>query len=75
LPEAAVPLLTNTDPLVPVDTAFAETRTSEPDVALELAPLKMDTEPPVCDAPVDAPALTTTAPPTDPVERPATRER
>jgi len=63
LPDKVVPLLSNTDPDVPADAAFEVATVMEPVVALLLPPAKMDTEPPVCEAAVVAPADSTRTPP------------
>jgi len=64
LPEAAVPLLTNTDPLVPVDTAFDVDTAMAPVVPLVLLPLSIVTDPPVLPVAEVVPATTDTGPPT-----------
>jgi len=46
LPEAAVPLLNNNDPEVPVDATFAVDSENDPDEPLVLLPPTKDTEPP-----------------------------
>jgi len=70
-PTSVVPLLSKTDPDVPDEPAFDVDTVTEPVVALVLAPPKMDTEPPVWDAAVAAPASITTAPPVNALETPA----
>jgi len=63
LPSNAVPLLSNTDPDVPADAALDVATVMEPVVALLLPPAMIDTDPPVCEAAVVAPADSTRTPP------------
>jgi len=58
-----VPLLSSNDPDVPADAAFDVATVMEPVVALLLPPARIDTEPPVCELAVVAPAVNTKTPP------------
>jgi len=71
LPDAAVPLINNNDPDVPNEAAFEVANVMEPVVALLLPPAMIDTDPPVCEAAVVAPALITTCPPVAALDSPA----
>jgi len=63
LPSNAVPLLNSNDPDVPAEPALDVATVMEPVVALLLPPAKMDTDPPVCEVAVVAPADNTRTPP------------
>ena len=59
LPDAVVPELNNSTPLLPLDTAFADTIVIEPVLAEELAPEYTNILPPVLEAASAVPALNT----------------
>jgi len=58
-----VPELSKTEPDAPVSAAFEVANVMDPVVLYELAPLKIETDPPVCVVAVVAPADSSNAPP------------
>jgi hypothetical protein len=62
-PTAVVPLLSNSDPLTPLDTAFADDIVTDPVLDCELPPLTIDTLPPTWPAPIAKPLDTASDPP------------
>jgi len=73
LPTAVVPLLSSKEPDVPLTSAFAESRVTDPEPLLVLPPDTIDTDPPTWLTAAALPASINTAPPVDISDVPADR--